>query len=102
MRELQIIGEATKKLLHAGLLDDDYRIIVDFRNVIVHEYFGIDAEEIWDIVHNELPRFAQTVLKLAIEQCNPHILSEVIDAAISVSATPTRRYLNQLKQHLTQ
>jgi len=60
MRELQIIGEATKHLLQAQLIDDTYRIVVDFRNVIVHEYFGIDADEIWDILQNELPTFENT------------------------------------------
>lgn len=28
--------------------------IKDFRNVIAHDYFGIDADEIWDIINNRL------------------------------------------------
>ena len=39
IRELEIIGEATNKLLQANILDPQYRMIVDFRNQIVHGYF---------------------------------------------------------------
>ncbi len=46
MRELQIIGEATKHLITSRKLANEYRVIVDFRNLIVHEYFGIDSDEI--------------------------------------------------------
>jgi uncharacterized protein with HEPN domain len=26
-----------------------------FRNLVAHEYFGIDAEEVWDIIQNKIP-----------------------------------------------
>ena len=29
--------------------------IKNFRNLVAHNYFGIDAEEIWDIIENHLP-----------------------------------------------
>ncbi len=47
MRELQIIGEATKYLINSNMLDSSFRVVVEFRNIIVHEYFGIDKDEIW-------------------------------------------------------
>jgi len=25
-----------------------------FRNIIAHNYFGIDAEEVWEIIHNDI------------------------------------------------
>ena len=28
--------------------------IKNFRNIIAHDYFGIDADEIWDIINNKL------------------------------------------------
>ena len=31
-----------------------FRKIENFRNVIVHEYFGVDEEEVWDVVTNKL------------------------------------------------
>jgi len=38
-----------------------WRNIAAFRNVLVHDYLGIDLTQIWDIVQNDLP-----VLKRAI------------------------------------
>lgn len=43
-----------------------YREVKDFRNLVAHNYFGIDAEEIWDIITNHLPslkRDATQILK---------------------------------------
>jgi len=54
IRELEIIGEATKFLLNDNLLDTQYRRIVNFRNQIIHGYFGIDENIVWDILKNKL------------------------------------------------
>ncbi len=77
MRELQIIGEATKHLIASEKLTKEYRIIVDFRNLIVHEYFGIDADEIWDILHHELPPFNKVILDL-LKKFDKKLLLEII------------------------
>ncbi len=40
--------------------------VKDFRNIVAHNYFGIDAEEIWEIINDHLPAFKiqiQTILK---------------------------------------
>ena len=42
IRELEILGEATNYLLKSNHIDKKYRRIVDFRNQIIHGYFGID------------------------------------------------------------
>ena len=47
IREFEIIGEASKYLLRDKLLTKDYQIVVDFRNQITHEYFGIDQDIVW-------------------------------------------------------
>ena len=33
-----------------------WRDIKDFRNLVSHNYFGIDADELWDIIVNHLPK----------------------------------------------
>lgn len=61
IREYIIIGEAIGQLmqeLEREIPDFPWRVIKDFRNIIVHEYFGVDAEMVWDISTGEL-----TVLK---------------------------------------
>ena len=95
MRELQIIGEATKHLISTRHLSEEHRIIVDFRNLIVHEYFGIDADEIWDILHHELPVFKQTIYEI-IEKADKAKLLKIIDDTKSDSRGNTYRFLEEL------
>lgn len=35
-----------------------------FRNIIAHDYFGIDADEVWDIIENHLPDAKKKIEKL--------------------------------------
>ncbi len=60
VRNFEVIGEA------AGRLPEDFTNryseiewskIVGLRNRIVHEYFGVDLEIIWQILQNDLPAF---------------------------------------------
>ncbi len=66
VRHLQIIGEASSRL------SDDFRNnhpeipwpkIIGMRNILVHDYFGIDEAIVWAAVENELP-----ALKIHIEK----------------------------------
>ncbi len=77
MRELEIIGEATKHLIRGNLLDNEWQIVVDFRNVIAHEYFGIDSDEIWEVITIYLDKFGDEISKL-FENGDKEILSDVI------------------------
>jgi len=57
IREYIIIGEAILPLIE--LLENrfpnyDWRMIKDFRNFIVHEYFGVDIQIVWDVTTLEL------------------------------------------------
>ncbi|MBL1215310.1 MAG: DUF86 domain-containing protein [Ignavibacteriae bacterium] len=59
VKQLEIIGEAANHLttslkdLHSEI---DWREIVSLRNLLVHEYFGIDLKIVWDIVNFDLPK----------------------------------------------
>jgi uncharacterized protein with HEPN domain len=68
IREFEIIGEATKHLINAELFTEKHRAIVDFRNLLIHAYFGIDEEEVWDIIEhhlNDIEQFTKTsILKI--------------------------------------
>ncbi len=66
IRQFEIIGEATGKLLKLGVVSgNDLRFIVDFRNKIVHEYFGIDEEIVFDIIKRGLPRYLDYLHRVA-------------------------------------
>jgi len=80
IRELEIIAEATKHLIKQNILDKSYQMIVDFRNHINHEYFGIDENIVWDVVQNLIDEFLNDLKKIIQEQ-NIN-LDEVIEHSI--------------------
>ncbi len=64
LRNLQIIGEAAKRISAAtrqSASSIDWRKIAGFRDIVVHEYFGIDHTILWDIVTNKVPELEKAV-----------------------------------------
>jgi uncharacterized protein with HEPN domain len=57
VRNLEVVGEAASRLTDAarGMRGDiEWPLIVGLRNRIVHEYFGIDTEIVWEIISHDL------------------------------------------------
>ena len=66
-RNFEIIGEAASRISDTFKLsypDVEWRIIKDFRNFIIHEYFGIDNHIVWDIIENRLPELEEEIKKI--------------------------------------
>jgi len=66
LNQLTTIGEAANHLsdeLKVTVISVEWREIIDLRNVLIHEYFGIDLKIVWDIVKTDLP-----ILKKHIEE----------------------------------
>ncbi len=62
IRQLEIIGEAGNKIsgtTRAGFPDVPWHSIKSFRNLLIHEYFKVDAAEVWTTVQNDLPMLAE-------------------------------------------
>jgi uncharacterized protein with HEPN domain len=67
IRRLEIIGEAVK-----GIPDDlraehpkvPWRDIAGARDVLIHEYFRVDLEMAWDMVHQDLPPLEAEVRRM--------------------------------------
>jgi len=60
VRNLEILGEATRQMpedFTARHSDVPWRQIAGLRNRIVHDYFGLDLEMIWQVIRNDLPQF---------------------------------------------
>ena len=70
VRNIEIIGEATTCLdrgLKAKYPNVDWRFATAIRNRLIHGYFDIDAEIIWDTTQNDLPKLKieiQTILSV--------------------------------------
>ncbi len=77
VREFEIIGEATKNLIDSGLMDKSKREIVNFRNVLIHEYFGIDEDEVFDIAKNRLSELKKIIIS-KIEIIDTKLKEELI------------------------
>ncbi|MDD2702872.1 MAG: DUF86 domain-containing protein [Candidatus Omnitrophica bacterium] len=58
VRNLEIIGEAVKNIpseIKDKNPEIEWKKIAGLRDILTHEYFGIDIEVVWDIVKNKLP-----------------------------------------------
>ncbi len=58
VHHLEILGEACRALtpaLRAAHPDIPWAAIIGMRNVLVHDYFGIDLGEVWSTVERDLP-----------------------------------------------
>ena len=61
------IGEMADRLskeLKGCHADIDWQKVKDFRNLVAHDYLGVDAEEVWQIIKNDLPILRNAVKKL--------------------------------------
>lgn len=70
IREFEIIGEATSKLpdeLKQRPSDVEWQDIKDFRNLLTHEYFGVDLEIVWEIIKDDLPLLISEVKEIMEE-----------------------------------
>ncbi|MGH8065205.1 MAG: HepT-like ribonuclease domain-containing protein [Candidatus Entotheonellia bacterium] len=69
IRQLEIIGEATKRLsqdLHSRYHESPWRRIAGLRDVLIHDYMGVDLPAVWEITQRELPvlkKYVRMILK---------------------------------------
>jgi len=67
VHHLQIVGEAAAKLSrdfqeqHSSI---PWPQVVAMRNVLVHDYFGVDLEEVWRVVERDLPELKSKLKEL--------------------------------------
>jgi len=64
VRELAIIGEATNNLsdgFRKSHPDVPFRDITDMRNILIHDYAGVNTKVVWDTCKKNLPELKQFV-----------------------------------------
>ena len=67
VRSLEVIGEATKKVpedFRARYPSVEWRAMAGMRDRLIHDYFGVDYELVWDVVHNRIPALRRQLSSL--------------------------------------
>ena len=64
VRSLEIIGEAAKKVpadFRASHPAVDWRAMAGMRDRLIHNYFGVDLELVWDVVQTRIPALREQI-----------------------------------------
>jgi len=64
IRKIEIIGEAASNLsqeFRNAHTEIPWRDMIDMRNVLIHEYFGVIVKTVWDTVQDDLPELERLV-----------------------------------------
>ncbi len=73
LRNFQTMSESTQRLsddMKATKPEIEWYRISAFRNVLVHDYLGIDVERIWEITQRDIPPLKRAVLAMLGESDN--------------------------------
>jgi uncharacterized protein with HEPN domain len=67
IREIEIIGEASKNLSQKFKEENnevDWKPISGFRDKLIHHYFGINLERVWNVLEKDLPDLKKKILRI--------------------------------------
>lgn len=73
VRSIEIIGEAAKKVpdeFKQKYIHIEWRAMAGMRDRLIHDYFGVDLDIVWDVVINKLPRLRQEVEQILRSENN--------------------------------
>ena len=72
VKQIEIIGGAANNITSetkAIFTDLEWQQIIGMRHILVHEYFGVDFDLIWQVVIDDLPLLKEKIL-IAIDTIN--------------------------------
>ena len=65
VKQIEIIGEAANSITpetKAVFTDLEWKQIIGMKHILVHEYFGVDFDLIWQVVIDDLPVLKEKIL----------------------------------------
>jgi uncharacterized protein with HEPN domain len=70
IKQIEIIGEACARIsptVKEKYPEVEWKNIIGFRNISIHEYFGVSFQIVWQIAQNDLPVLKQQFSKILVE-----------------------------------
>jgi uncharacterized protein with HEPN domain len=67
IRNFEIIGEASNSVpavIQSVNSHIPWRQMIGLRNLLIHEYFGVDVSAVWQTIHTDLPVLKQQLLSI--------------------------------------
>ena len=67
LRNIEVIGEAARNLPDSFRNKSEnipWRQMIGMRNIVIHEYFGVDLSIIWEIIIKDIPKAKKMIEKL--------------------------------------
>ena len=73
IRNLHVLAESTQRLSEQtknAYSEIDWYKIAGLRNILVHDYLGIDMERVWEITQRDVPNLKQAISAMLRERDN--------------------------------
>jgi len=71
VRSIEVIGEAVKQIhepLRQKYSSIEWRAIAGMRDRLIHGYFGVDYDIVWDVITNKLPALEQEIQQMIAQE----------------------------------
>jgi uncharacterized protein with HEPN domain len=69
IKQIEIIGEAANYITpetKALFSDIEWKQIIGMRHILIHEYFGVDANLVWQVIISDIPILKDAINRIAM------------------------------------